>query len=185
MEIPKALSADEKVAEEIAEAIKEKLGRIRISIDYKLLIQCLMELELVQPMVVSRYSWVNPLSVVSFTDVVPRGVALLMQTRFTCDPEHVLQVYAFCDDRLIFYDEDMVLSRYLTPLTYMEMGALIVSKKKGIIMAVNKSATDKAYFSYTTVWGLCTDAVWRATVRALSDVIADELKLPKVLRRVL
>jgi hypothetical protein len=172
-----------KDAWEIAEAIKERLGRIRISIDYKLLMQCLMELGLAVPMSTSRYSWIDPLGAASFIDVTPRGyIALLMQSRFTCDPDHALMLYCYTDGRLVYYDEDMVLSRYLNPLTYLEMGALIPSRKWGNIAAVNKTATDKAYFSYVTVWGLCTDTVWKAAVKALSDVLADEFKLPKVMR---
>jgi hypothetical protein len=168
-------------AEEIAEAIKRELGRIRVSIDYKLLIQTLIELELAYPMVTSRYRWISPLGSVSFQDVVPKNfVALLMQTRFICDPDHVLQLYCYNDEKLIYYDEDMVLSKYLNPLTYMEMGALIVSKRYGNIVVVNKSPTDTAYFAYTTAWGLCTKVVWDATVKALSDIIAEEFRLARV-----
>jgi hypothetical protein len=169
--------------EAIAKAIKAELGRIRISIDYKLIIQTLMELELAQPATNNNYYWLGPNEVVKFEIVVPRGmVTLLMQTRFTCDPDHALAVYIYSDGKLVFWDEDMVQARYIHPLTFMEIGSLVISREKGEFIVRNKTAST-AYFSHQTILGRTDAETWNAVIKALSNVVAEELNLPMVLRR--
>jgi hypothetical protein len=167
----------------IAKAIRAELGRIRISIDYKLIIQALMELELAQPVTNSNYFWLGPYEVAKFEIVVPRGrVAMIMQTRFTCDPDHALAVYIYADGKLVFRDEDMVQSRYIHPLTFMEMGSLVISREKGEFIVKNKTGST-AYFAHQTILGHTDAETWNAVIKALSDVVAEELNLPIVLRR--
>jgi hypothetical protein len=164
--------------EAIAKAIRRELGRIRISI-----IQTLMELELAQPATNFNYFWLGPGEVVKFEIVVPRGrVAMLMQTRFTCDPDHALAVYIYTDGKLVFWDEDMVQARYIHPLTFMEMGSLVISRGKGEFIVRNKTAST-AYFSHQTILGHTDAETWNAVIKALSNVVAEELNLPIVLRR--
>jgi hypothetical protein len=170
-------------AEAIAKAIRKELGRIRISIDYKLIIQTLMELELAQPATNNNYYWLGPNEVVKFEIVVPRGmVALLMQTRFVCDPDHALAVYVYTDGKLMFWDEDMVQARYIHPLTFMEIGSLVISREKGEFIVRNKTSST-AYFSHQTILGHTDAETWNAVIKALSNVVAEELNLPLVLRR--
>ena len=169
--------------EAVAKAIKAELGRIRISIDYKLIIQTLMELELAQPATNNNYFWLGPHEVVKFEIVVPKGgVAMLMQTRFTCDPDHALAVYVYTDGKLVFWDEDMVQARYIHPLTFMEMGSLVISREKGEFIVRNKTGST-AYFSHQTILGHTDAETWNAVIKALSNVVAEELNLPMVLRR--
>jgi hypothetical protein len=169
--------------EAVAKAIRAELGRIRISIDYKLIIQTLMELELAQPATNNNYYWLGPNEVVKFEIVVPRGmVALLMQTRFACDPDHALAVYVYTDGKLVFWDEDMVQARYIQPLTFMEMGSLVISREKGEFIVRNKTSST-AYFSHQTILGRTDVETWNAVIKTLSNVVAEELNLPTVLRR--
>jgi hypothetical protein len=169
--------------EAVAKAVKKELGRIRILIDYRLIIQTLMELELVQPATNNNYYWLGPNEVVKFEIVVPRGmVALLMQTRFVCDPDHALALYAYADGKLVFWDEDMVQARYLQPLTFMEIGSLVISREKGEFIVKNKTGST-AYFSHQTILGHTDVGTWNAVIKALSDVVAEELNLPLALRR--
>jgi hypothetical protein len=169
--------------EAIAKAIRKELGRIRISIDYKLIIQTLMELELAQPATNFNYFWLGPHEVVKFEIVVPKGrVAMLMQARFTCDPDHALAVYIYTDGKLMFLDEDMVQARYIQPITFMEIGSLVISREKSEFIVRNKTGST-AYFSHQVILGHTDAETWNAVIKAVSNVVAEELNLPIVLRR--
>jgi hypothetical protein len=170
-------------AEEIAEAIWRRLGRIRVSIDYVIFIQALFDLGIARPAVSSRYVNLAPNSTVEFVESVPPGyVAVLGETRFSVDPDHAIALYVYIklpsvpEEILAFYDDDMVKAKYSSPLNYLTIGTLLPSER-GRFIVVNKTG-DPAYFSHTTVYAVITKKMWEITVRAISMVICEEFKLP-------
>jgi hypothetical protein len=170
-------------AEEIAEAIWRRLGRIRVSIDYVVFIQALLDLGIARPVTSSRHVTLAPNSVVELVESVPPGyVAVLGETRFFVDPDHAIALYAYIkvpgvpEEMLAFYDDDMVKAKYTTPLNYLAMGTLLPNER-GRFIVVNKTASI-AYFSHTTVYAIISKKMWEITVRAVSMVICEEFKLP-------
>jgi hypothetical protein len=170
-------------AEEIAEAIWRRLGRIRVSIDYVIFIQALFDLGIARPATSSRHVTLAPNSVVELVESVPPGyVAVLGETRFYVDPDHAIALYAYIkipgvpEEILAFYDDDMVKAKYTTPLNYLAMGTLLPSER-GRFIIINKTA-GTAYFSHTTVYAIITKKMWEITIRAVSMVICEEFKLP-------
>jgi hypothetical protein len=179
-------AAEERVgvtAEEIAEAIWRRLGRIRVSIDYVVFIQALFDLGLARPATSSRYVNLAPNSTIELIESVPPGyVAVLGETRFHVDPDHAIALYAYIkvpgvpEEILAFYDDDMVKAKYSSPLNYLAMGTLLPSER-GRYVIINKTDST-AYFSHTTVYVVITKKMWEITVRAVSMVICEEFKLP-------
>lgn len=174
------LEKEKKIEEKIAEAIYKRLGRIRISIDYSVFLQTLLELGLTIPVTSFRYAWLKPGASVEFVETVPEGyIGILGETRWTCSPDHDIEFYTYVDDQPAFYDQDCVGSRYLFPLSYAMLGTLLPVKKSGRVVVINKSSTDTAYFSYQTVWALVSIGIWDITMRAVSRIIGEEFKLPE------
>jgi hypothetical protein len=170
-------------AEEIADAIFKRLGRIRVSIDYVVFIQALLDLGLARPTTSTRHVNLAPNSTIEFIESVPPGyMAVLGETRFYVDPDHAIALYAYIkipgipEEILAFYDDDMVKAKYASPLNYLAMGTLLPSER-GRYVVVNKTAST-AYFSHTTVYAIITKKMWEITMRAVSMVICEEFKLP-------
>jgi hypothetical protein len=170
-------------AEEVAEAIWRRLGRIRISIDYVVFIQTLFELGIAKPATSTRSLTLAPGSVMEFVESAPPGyVAVLGESRFSVDPDHSLALYAYIkipgveEEILAFYDDDMVQAKYISPLNYLAMGTLLPSER-GRFIVVNKTGST-AYFSHTTVYAIISKKMWEITVRAVSRIICEEFKLP-------
>jgi hypothetical protein len=167
----------------IAEAIRDELGRIRIPLDYQLALHVLTELELAQPVVLNEYRWLNPGEVASLTFTVPKGrVYVFRQSRFACDPDHALSLHVYADGKLVFWDNDMVLTRYIHPLTFADTLGIVVAKERGELVARNKAGST-AYFSHLTILANVKADMWSAVAEAISDIIAGDLRLPTVLRR--
>lgn len=168
---------------DIAKAIKEELGYIRLAVDFKLLIQALMEVGVVKPTTHSLSLTLSPNQVVKHVLRVPRDyVYLLGQARFACDPDHAISFYAYIDGDPVFWDDDMVQARYLTPVTFLEIGALIVLRDKGEFIVVNKTSST-AYFSYNAIFAYTTRETWDVVTTAVSDTLAKALNLPIVYRK--
>lgn len=169
--------------EAIAKAIRDELGRIRIPLDYQLALQVLTELELAQPVVLSEYRWLNPGETARFTFTVPKGrVYVFTQSRLACDPDHALSIHVYADGKPVFWDDDMVLARYIHPLTFLDTLGIVVAKERGELVAKNKSGST-AYFSHLTILANVKADMWSAVTEAISDIIAEDLQLPTVLRR--
>jgi hypothetical protein len=170
-------------AEEIAEAIWRRLGRIRISIDYVVFIQALFDLGIARPATSTRSLSLAPNSTIEIVESAPPGyVAVLGESRFSVDPDHSLALYAYVkipgvdEEILAFYDDDMVQAKYIHPINYLMIGTLLPSER-GRFIVVNKTAST-AYFSHTTVYAIISKKMWEITVRAVSRVICEEFKLP-------
>jgi hypothetical protein len=169
--------------EVIARVVREELGIIRLSADFKLLMQALMEVGVMRVATHALSLWLNPSQVVKHVLRVPRGyVYLLGQVRVVCDPDHALSFYAYIDGDLVFWDDDVVQAKYLTPITPMEIGALLVLRDKGEFIVVNKTSST-AYFSYQATFVYTTAEYWSRVTEAVSDAVAKALNIPTIYRR--
>jgi hypothetical protein len=168
---------------DVARVLREELGIIRVAVDFKLLIQALMEVGVVRPATHSLGIMLAPSKAVKHVLRVPRDhVYLLVQARFACDPDHALELYIYVDGDLVYWDGDMVQARYIHPLTMMEMGALIALRDRGEFIIANKTSSP-AHFSYNVVFAYTTSETWSKITEAISDTVAKALNIPVVYRR--
>jgi hypothetical protein len=170
--------------EAVAEAIRARLGRIRVSLDYRFIFQTLIALEQAS-LEAGFYSlWLDPGVAVKLSYTVPRGnIAVVIESRVVCDPDHAIASYIYVDGRPRVYDTDMVQARYLTPLNFMDVGGLVLAREKLEFLLVNK-ADVRAYISHLTQYLLVRKDVWDVVRDAVVSVIAEELKLPREPARV-
>jgi len=169
------------IAKAVADAVAKAvgiIGRTRIAMNIKEIIQSLDEEKLIFTGGFVRSFKLQPGQTVVHTEVIPPGyVFVIGMNKIEAYPDGAVAMYLYIDsDEPRFFDTAVVQSRYATPINYFDLGMFLKAEHFFRLILVNTSASE-ATFSFMAIYGMCTLDVWRAILNKYFKVIREEFGL--------
>jgi hypothetical protein len=161
---------------ELAIAIKEELGRTRLSINFLELFTTLIHLGKGDALAGVVVIPMPPNYTYRFKYSVPRErVLLISEAVFSTDTDHAIEFRYWFDEKLVWEDLDMMKSNYPEAINFFRLGALKPIFDSFRVEIINKTS-NIVYWSTCWKYGLFDKDIYDKVIKRYFDTILEEIK---------